>query len=1023
MAIITQTFFPLQNTPSSSTEIIPGLRWTYEKTDSGYSRTSSSGKDGLQKVYNFTLDKLPSGAKVNSITVEWFTTATRNSNKISGDYYGWNEGRVFSGTTTSGIEGTVSAYGDGAWGQGKLSIPNNSIGSCYNSSTRVLSCLFFYDISYPPRSPTTIPTGAGKEGSNNTYCYWWDIKVTVDYTPPYSTLTTPSVTTSTVTIGPSQKAVLSWGGSSSSGSNTITGYAIYKNGSQFDTVGEGVRSYDISYDNDLSDSERYYQVQAISSATDYNSALSNRLTVRYYKKLVMPSLKLYTNINNSQANTIYIGKKNQPTVTATWGSLSSFGGKYDSIANISLTNGESITSSDSSTILSEIKETTTYTLNIEMASGQSGSITATVSVLNNIRKAAFIPNLYEDGKTGPRINIEWEALEAIPGGNISYELKVENKENENYISQTVLGNSYSNLDITSCVENSEKYICSITPKVEASYGGYSLGQSDILSLKRAAKPVVVSADGETSYITFITDTKSPVYSWLKVKMDVTNNGYSSVTFKAGDKILKEHIFTGGETSSDYIHELDANYPNGAETEYKVIVRNSYGEEHIETKSIRRYKKPTITIENISQDAGETIHANFIVKDEYAASTSSGKCLIFMEYQGQQMSLTNDSLDCNLSSDITNKNYISGLLVSYTSIKEVLTKLAAELENFTVGKPAITFKIRAWNTEIWDEDISYEDGDAYPYDEVAYAEPVKIDYRREVTGLALSYNQSENKNYFSSNEEIEFNINANFQNIIGENVPDQLIYTITRGDNIVIQNNKERLGDISNDTQYTYKVIARTPYKDESTVFESESITINIYRYLAPTISVSNLILDEVKGLSGTINYTINGSSKIDNISNAIITFDGVYEEAGKEIILSDTAEAKTGSYETSFTAPGQTEQTTATFTITTTSTGGIEKTASYGPVLIKVMGVPFAIRKHGVGVHTPNDFNPSPQNAAFKVVGNADTSEIAEFDNNSNQKETRIGFNLTNSGISAKVFLALKLDENSNPYLAVIFPE
>lgn len=49
------------------------------------------------------------------------------------------------------------------------------------------------------------------------------------------------------------------------------------------------------------------------------------------------------------------------------------------------------------------------------------------------------------------------------------------------------------------------------------------------------------------------------------------------------------------------------------------------------------------------------------------------------------------------------------------------------------------------------------------------------------------------------------------------------------------------------------------------------------------------------------------------------------------------------------------------------------------------MGIPFAIRKEGIGVHAPKDFNPGHEDAALKVVGNSDTNTIAEFVNNSNR--------------------------------------
>ena len=1053
MATFTQTFYPLNGSPSNSTTIKPGLWWNYAKTDSGYSRTSAGSSNDLKKVETFTLTGLPSGVKINSITVEWFTTATRNNGNIYGSYYGWGKGIVYAGTVvdSKAIKAESDTYsGNTSWGQGKMVIPSDRISEYYNSNTKTLSCLFHYGISYPPKSPTSL-SGLGQVGYNETTCYWWDIKITVDYIFPYTTLSTPSVTTGTVKLAPKGKTTLRWGASSNltGGTNKVASYGIYRNGQEIATIDKEETEYTIEYDKDsYSDKEYYYQVRANSSEPGYESALSNRLTIQFCKKISPPSLTLYTDKNNTQATDIYIGKEGQPRITIAWGSLKSFGGKYDSITEISLSNiNKSISTSNTSFTLPEdtvLNETTKYTLSITMSSTQTTEATVTVHVLevgevkftsisSNGVGISLDPNDSTEKTTGPNIELKWNALERADGiDKIEYMLEINGSKG---IFNTQSQNSLEEFNIIPYAKNDTEYTCSITPKVEATYGGYSLGSSNIITLKRMTQLIVADDD-----VTFSTDTESNSYSWQKVIMEVKKKErYKTVIFcykrsEENDTSLQKNSYEFSENETlSYTHQLnESEYLNGTEIEYSVIIKDKYGEEATKTKTIRRYKVPEIEIEEVEQDSAaegaEEVHVQFKAKDEYAnPNGETGFCSIFMGYKGQWVQLQNSEgskFNCNIIPNISTSNTIKNLLVSYGSFKDVLTTLAQELKDFTVSIPKIEFKIRVWNSDIWNTESTKEyENEEPPYAEKLLKDPIGINYRREITNLTLTcegYTEDEideqGKQYFSSGGVLTFTVGASFLGIDGEEAKDKLTYKITKNNDIIIKDNKDVLEDINSDTTYSYAVTATTPYKDGSTE-KSKEILINVRRYLAPTISVSNLVLDDTEGLSGTIDYTINGSddknSPNENIGNITIVFEGEgieREEVSFSIINS-------GKYPFKIPVQEQKTQVTVTFTIKTISTGGIEKTAYYGPVLIKSMGIPFAIRKEGIGVHAPKDFNPGHEDAALKVVGNSDTNTIAEFVNNSNRQGSNISLNFNDT----KVYLSLQIDENGEPYFAVLF--
>ena len=249
--------------------------------------------------------------------------------------------------------------------------------------------------------------------------------------------------------------------------------------------------------------------------------------------------------------------------------------------------------------------------------------------------------------TGPNIKLEWNTLEKTDGiDKIKYILEINSSGGGNFSVDTE--QSLEELNIKSYIKNGEEYTCSITPEIEATYGGYSLGNPYTITLKRTAELKVADDD-----VTFSTDTKSNNYSWQKVIMEVKKKErYKTVIFcykrsEEKDTSLQKNSYEFGENEAlSYTHQLiGSEYSNGTEIVYSIIIKDKYGEEVTKTKTIRRYEKPKIEIEEVKQDSAaegaEKVHVQFKAKDAYAnPNGKTGFCSIFMGYKGEWIKLEN-----------------------------------------------------------------------------------------------------------------------------------------------------------------------------------------------------------------------------------------------------------------------------------------------------------------------------------------------------------------------------------------------
>lgn len=860
----------------------------------------------------------------------------------------------------------------------------------------VLSILFTY---YTPTS--TFPSEWPYDSSmvNKSFYSkfeWKDFSIKVYYTLNNATLTTPSVNLSTVTIKSSESTTFTWGASSSTGSNIVSYYQIYKNGKEIEEakVYPPDVSYSITGSSVGSDSSAVFTVKAISSEPGYDSALSNSYTVQCYKDFVMPPLLLYTNKNSTQAPIITVGTSEPPSITAIW-NISDLGGTYDSIKSITFNNTALFTNAESYSI-GTISSKTTYTLTITMKSGYSDTSTATANIAT-VGATSFTSA--STGTVGSSTTYSWSEA----SGATDYYFYLDGDIGD-YSGTTT--NTSINQNISNYVNNGSSFTFTIYPRANAPYGGYTQGTGIVASQTRAAKPAI---SGNIS-ITGDTDVPS-VYAYNTVNINITNaSSYNRVTINANTQTSAIKDFTNNSATTLSTSHNISSISEGTLITYTIKLYNSYGEESEYTYTIVRFQRPTVTITGVSTSSGVTSKtATINFKITPSPHSASGNTYYYPEisYGSQTVKGVTTNIQYNNETSVQ----VSIDFQSSSTLRTGLSTLYDALRganDLPIGRPTLSFNIVVYDNAIG---LSFYNKASTNYSQV-------VDYRAYPTNSILTVSSS--AEYPSSQDTIKLTSSASITDAVGNT--GGLIYNITRTNPYATFTGAsvdDVLGTINSDTTYTYTLTVSKQYKDGNASASLVPASINVYRFVPPSFTVSNLRWEQNK-LMGTINISDLGGSnnKAPNISNYTYT---VKEIEGNNLYTKETpnGDYSNNQVEQDFTylRTEGSKEIYLQIVVTANSKSGNFQQTILGPFLVKPSGIPFSIRKNGAGVHVEANFNPNTSDAAFKVIGNSDTDAIVEFSNGNNRRNSDI---LLNSN-GTKMYLSLQCPEGKEPYFTIIF--
>lgn len=956
-------------------------RWQYtEETDDDadvYLALTSRPTTNT-KTITFSLSDLPSGSIINKITLTWSPDSWRSNSYISGTYYGYQFGRTYAGSSTGEIY--VSA-----------STKTIDLTSYYNSDSKKVSATFraYMSASLPSQQSYAGANGAGQAGYNYAYVQWKNITLTVDYTP-YVKLSTPLVESSTVTMKITDSTTFTWGASSSTGSNVVSYYQIYKNDAALTTTTS--TSYSIKGSDVGSDSSAVFTVKAISNQSGYDSAVSNGFTVQCYKNFSMPTLYLYTNKNSTQSSTITVGTSEKPSITAVW-DTSNLGGTYDSIKSITF-NSVALSANAESYSIGTISSKTTYILAITMKSGYSGTSTATANIAT-VGTISFISA--STGTVGPSTTYSWSGA----SGATDYYFYLDGDIGD-YSGTTT--NTSINQNISNYVNNGSSFTFTIYPRANAPYGGYTQGTGITASQNRAAKPAI------NGNISITGDTGVPnTYAYNTVNIKITNaSSYNRVTINASTQTSAIKDFTNNSAATLSTSHTISSISEGASITYTIKLYNSYGEENEYTYTIIRFQRPTVTITGVNTSSGVTSKtATINFKITPSPHSGSGNTYYYPEisYGSQTVKGTtanikyNNETSVQVSIDFQNSSTLqAGLSALYEALRGT--------NDLPIGRPTLSFNIVVYDNNIG---ANFSNRASSNYNQV-------VDYRAYPTNSKLTVSSS--ATYPSSKDTITLTSSASITDAVGNT--GGLIYNITRANPYATFTGasvQEVLNTISSDTTYTYTLTVSKQYKDGNASANPVSASIKVYRFIPPSFTVSNLQWEN-NTLKGTINISDLGGSnnKSPNISYYTCT---VREIGGNNLY---TKVATNGDYsnnqvEQNFTYSNTPREISLQIIVTAYSKTGKSQQTTLGSFLVKPSGIPFSIRKNGVGVHVEANFKPEINDAAFKVVGNSDTDAIVEFENGNSRRNSNI---LLNSN-GAKMYLSLQYPEGGEPYFTVIF--
>lgn len=211
----------------------------------------------------------------------------------------------------------------------------------------------------------------------------------------YQTLSKPSnVGLSSTYITSSSSSTLSWSAVSNSPyANSVSKYEVYRDGILYKTITSGTSC---SVSGAAAGTYYDFTVKAISNVSGYDSEPSSAARLYIYGNNYNATLKLYTNVNKTSANTIYMGASNRPDVIPDLDVESADYDGYDPISGVD---------KDYNTT------TGVYTATITFYSGRTTTATAYVKSIDAPSAITFKGELTNNTITAKDIKYSWDAVE------------------------------------------------------------------------------------------------------------------------------------------------------------------------------------------------------------------------------------------------------------------------------------------------------------------------------------------------------------------------------------------------------------------------------------------------------------------------------------------------------------------------------------------------------------------------------------------------------------------------------------
>ena len=869
-------------------------------------------------------------------------------------------------------------------------------------------------------TPSRTSSEGGDKPSSQVYITF---SATATWSYNYQTLSKPSnVSLSSTYITSSSSSTLSWDAVSNSPyANSVSGYQVYRDGQAY---GQPTTSTSMSVSGAAAGTYYDFTIKAISNVSGYDSEPSSAARLYIYGNNYSATLKLYTNVNKTSANTIYMGASGRP----------------DIIPDLDVESADYDGYNPTSDVTKNYNATTgIYTATITFYSGRTTTATAYVKSIDAPSAITFKGELTNNTITAKDIKYSWDAVE-VNNATVKYVIGTSETTEPSYTKKIT--------EIT----RGESFALTVKPRAYGSYGGYTDGSTTTSTTVYRANAI---EDGTITVGIKGTNSNPEVAQAYVFGETIIWWNYSPATYGGNltsisySRIQNDNTATRYDGGPETISSNNSSYGDNvgglskSTLKYTITFTDQYGQTYTAGPyTIQKLDAPTVEITGITGSTpvppiqGATLH--FVISPVGASTAADMRYKIEVGYDDelyevQPEKVWGNDVSCAVQFNVKTANAAGKLITLY----QALTRTDAA----PLGKPILRYRLTAY-----DINESLAEGVAYTTLQTDFTTKPTLTGNLTITNLL-----NPSLDYASSQDSIKMSgVNVVHKNFFGDTTTDHLTNLLVRNGNTTLFNRAlieanydlsytAAFGEnaITTDTTYTYVYTVRKQYSDVITE-DFKSCSLNMRRWIKPNITLTNLdwtTAEATPSIIGRIYSSTSkwgGSDSANNIASIDVSINTIDDSGAKTVVRQYTFNSTStpalsdnmigGELYASFQI-GMSEMadTQLIADITITSVTGKTYTLTTPQVLVKEQGIPFAIRRHGTGVNIPKGFNPATNEPSIQITGNMDTDNVATFTNGPNRDKTCVIIQNDKGGTADTGKARLSLNKNGTEWTLSIF--
>lgn len=890
----------------------------------------------------------------------------------------------------------------------------------YSGWTEALSS---QTLTIPVRGKYTPSSTSLEGGSKPTSEAYVTFTATAEWSYNYQTLTKPTnVSLSSTYITSSSSSTLSWDAVSNSPyANSVSEYQVYRDGQAY---GQPTTGTSMSVSGAAAGTYYDFTVKAISDVAGYNSEPSDAARLYIYGNDYSAILKLYTNVNTTSENTIYMGASNRPNIIPDLDVKSADYDGYDPISGVD----------------KDYNATTgIYTATITFYSGRTTTATAYVKSIDVPSAITFKGELTNNTITAKDIKYSWDAVE-VNNATVKYVIGTSEITESSYTKKIT--------EIT----RGKPFALTVKPRAYGSYGGYTDGSAATSTTVYRANAI---EDGTITVGIKGTNSNPEVAQAYVFGETIIWWNYSPATYGGNltsisySRIQNDNTATRYDGGPETISSNDSSYSDNvgglskSTLKYTITFTDQYGQTYTAGPyTIQKLDAPTVEITGITGSTpvppiqGATLH--FVISPVGASTAADMRYKIEVGYgdefyEVQPEKVWGNDVSCAVQFNVKTANAAGKL----TTLYQALTRT----DSAPLGKPILRYRLTAY-----DINESLAEGVAYTTLQTDFTTKPTLTGNLTITNLL-----NPSLDYASSQDSIKmFGVNVVHKNFFGDPTTDHLTNLLVRNGNTTLFNRAltEANYDLSYtaafgeeavaaDTTYTYVYTVRKQYSDAITE-DFKSCSLNMRRWIKPNITLTNLDWTTAGATPSIIGRIYSSTSKwggsglVDNIASIEVSISTIDDSGTKTVVRQYTFNSTSipalsgnligGNLYAGFQIEmSEMADTQLMADIIITSITGRTYKLTTPQVLVKEQGIPFAIRRHGTGVNIPKGFNPATNEPSIQITGNMDTDNVATFTNGPNRDKTCVIIQNDKGGTADTGKARLSLNKNGTEWTLSIF--